>query len=113
MRRKTHPGTSLYTIASRGSRFNGDGSAGAADDLLAGAPLERQLHVRQEIFDLGHEAFHRVELGCAPQVSCRRVQIDLRAADTTVTEQIADRDQAHALVDEVGRKGVPLMPSSA
>ncbi len=46
-------------------------------------------------------------LGCgAAQVIGGHVQVDLRAGDQAMAEQIADRDQADAGADQVGRERV-------
>ncbi len=41
-----------------------------------------------------------------PEVFCRDVQIDLRAGDLPMTEQVANGHEPYALAHEVGRKRV-------
>ena len=53
-----------------------------------------------------HQVLHWMKLCISPQILSSRVQIDLRAADTAMPEEIPDGHQLHPLLDQVGCKGV-------
>ena len=63
--------------------------------------LKRQLHVGQQVLDGSEQTGDRMASGGAAQVLGRHVQIDLRAGDLSMPEQVADGDEADAGAHQV------------
>ena len=62
--------------------------------------------MRQQVFNGAQEPSNRMTLGRRAQVLSCDVQIDLRARDQPMAEQVADRDEPDAFAHEVRGKGV-------
>ena len=63
--------------------------------------LERQPDVGQEVLDRAEEARNWMAIGCRSQILGRHVEIELRAGDESMAEQVADGDESHARAHEV------------
>ena len=63
--------------------------------------LERQSDVGQQVFNRAKQARDGVPISGGAKILRSNVQIDLRAGDVPVAEQIANRHQAYAFAHEV------------
>ena len=63
--------------------------------------LERQSDVRQQMFNRAQQARDRVPISGGAKILRGNVQIDLRAGDLAMAEQIANRHQTYAFANEV------------
>ena len=68
--------------------------------------LKGQGDVGQQVLDRTQEASDRVALCGLSEILGGDVEIDLRACDESMTEQVSNRDEAYARANEVGGEGM-------
>ena len=58
------------------------------------------------MLDSRKQRTNRMTCGSGAKIFCRHVQINLRAGDLSMTEQIPNRHKTHAGAHQVGRKSM-------
>ena len=81
--------------------------SGLARLLSARCRLEWELHARQQVLDMRSQPADRMGVRRLTQVFRSHMQIDLRARDQSMPEEVADRHDPDARLHEVCRERVP------
>ena len=68
--------------------------------------LEGQLQIGEQLLHAFDQLAYRMLLRGVPEVLCGEMNIDLRAGDLFVAQEVSERDQADAFLDQVGCESV-------
>ena len=69
-------------------------------------PLEGQRSRREQVLHCVHQPANRMARGSSTKIVAGDVQVDLRAGNQPVTEQVTNGDEADSGADEMSREGV-------